>query len=563
MKKLAAWIPLIGTLRGYERRDLRGDLQAGLTTAVMLVPQAMAYAMLAGLDPIIGLYASVVPVVLYALFGSSRQLAVGPVAMVSLLVATGVGGLAEPGSPEYLALAITLAGMVGLVQLAMGVLRLGALVRLLSHPVVSGFTSAAALIIGFSQLKHLLGVPLERSHHVHSILLQAVSTVEHWHPATMALGGLGVALLVALKKLAPRFPRALAVVVLGVLAVLLFGLEEQGVAIVGSVPAGLPMPAVPGLGLESLSLLAPTALTIALVSTMESVSVAKAIARKNRYAIDADKELVGLGVANLGAALFGGYPVTGGFSRTAVNDQAGARTPVASLVTAAAVALTLLLLTPLFHDLPKAALAAIIMTAVFGLVDLAEVRHLWRVSKPDLALLLLTFVGTLGLGIEPGIALGVGASVVAFLWRQARPRISILGREEGTERWRDVSEVSVEEQDEVLALRVHGPLFFANADAVKQAVERALVPRPEVRAVLLSCTAITEVDASADAMLHELLASLERQDLELHLAGVRPPLRRSLERSHLLDKLGPDRLHGDCEAAVRAIGELGPRASAA
>ncbi len=349
---LHRFIPATEWLPAYKRDNIRGDLSAGLTTAVMLIPQGMAYAMLAGLDPIIGLYASVVPVILYALLGTSRQLAVGPVAMVSLLVASGVGAIAGDDPAAYLQAAVMLSVIVGGMQLLMGLARLGFLTSFLSHPVLSGFTSAAALIIGMSQLKHLLGVNIPRSHHVHSILLQAVERASEINPITLGIGAVSVAILVGLKKLSPKFPRALAVVVLGTLSVWGLGLDEKGVSIVGSVPAGLPSPSIPVFDLATAKELIPTALTIALVGFMESIAVAQAFARRHKYDINADQELIGLGVANLGGSLFSAYPVTGGFSRTAVNDQAGATTPLASIITAVVIAITLVFFTPLFYYLP-------------------------------------------------------------------------------------------------------------------------------------------------------------------------------------------------------------------
>jgi sulfate permease, SulP family len=435
---LSRRVPIIAWIRTYGRADLGRDAAAGLTTAVMLVPQAMAYAMLAGLPPIVGLYAAVAPLLLYAIFGTSRQLAVGPVAMDSLLVAASVGAIATTGTAEYVAYAALLAAMVGVVQLGMGVLRLGFVVEFLSLPVISGFTSAAAIIIGASQLPHLLGLPAPGSSQVHDILAGAVAGLGAVNPITLAIGLSSMALLVGLARVAPRLPRALVVVALGSLAVWLFDLHERGVAIVGHVPSGLPVPALPVWDAGVVRDLVPAAFIIALIAFMEAISVAKAFARRNRYDIDANQELIGLGAANLGAALFRGYPVAGGFSRTAVNAQAGARTQMAAIVTAAIVAMTLLLFTSLFHYLPKAVLAAIIMTAVIGLIDVAEARRLYRVSRPDLGLLLITFATTLTLGIQTGIFVGILASLAWFVYQANRPHVAVLGRLPGTTVYRNV-----------------------------------------------------------------------------------------------------------------------------
>lgn len=535
------------------REHVRDDLVAGLTTAVMLIPQAMAYAMLAGLPPIVGLYASTIPVAIYALLGSSRQLAVGPVAMVSLLVATGVGALAEPGTETYVALALLLAMMVGVLQLGMGLARAGFLVNFLSHPVVSGFTSAAALVIGISQLQHLLGIRLERGS-IYETLAQAMSHLGEIQPVTLAIGLGSVLLLLALRRFAPRLPGALIVVVTGTLTVWGLGLHEQGVAIVGEVPAGLPGLSLPNIDVESLAGLWPTALAIALVGFMESISVGKSIASRKGYELDADQELRALGLANVGGALFGGYPVTGGFSRTAVNAQAGARTGMAGIITAAIVALTLLLLTPAFHYLPKAVLAAIIMVAVFGLVDLEEVRHLWHVERSELALLLLTFVATLGLGVEEGIAVGVGASLLWHVIRSTRPHTAVLGRLPGTEVFRNVERFAeAEPVPGVLALRIDAQFFFGNVTFLKQTLHELVDDaQPPLHTVIIEAASINRLDSSAAAALHELHGWLRDHDIALRFAGVKGPVRDMMQRTRLWQRLGEDHFHFTVHDAVGA-----------
>ncbi len=557
MTRFERYIPFVRTARTYRREDLRPDLTAGLTTAVMLIPQAMAYAMLAGLPPIVGLYASVVPLALYALFGSSRELAVGPVAMVSLLVATGVGAVAPVGSAEFIGYAVVLAAMVGVIQLAMGVIRAGFLVNFLSHPVISGFTSAAALIIGFSQLKHLLGVDIARSHHVHEILLSAIDQLTKVNVATLILGAASVAALIALKRYKPLFPRALAVVVVGSVAVWLFGLTGNGVAIVGNVPAGFPAPALPGFDADVLTKLLPIAITIALVGFMESISVAKAFARRSKYEVDPNQELVGLGVANIGGALFGAYPVTGGFSRTAVNAQAGARSTLASLITAVVVGLTLLLFTPAFYYLPKAVLAAIIMTAVFGLIDVAEVKHLWRVRRSDLALLATTFVATLSLGIELGIGVGVGASLLWFVVRSTRPHIAVLGRRpngsfRNVDRYDDTEPVPG-----ALLVRMDASFYFGNVSFLKDTLRRLEREAAEpVHTVILDASAINNLDSSADAALHELLENYQDRHVQLVLTRVKGPVMDVLRRSGYADRAGE---HGFAECVSDAVDNVQPR----
>ncbi len=536
----AMQLPLLQQLKGYDAATARSDVLAGLTTAIMLIPQAMAYAMLAGLPPIVGLYASVVPLAAYALFGTSRQLAVGPVAMVSLMVAAGVGALAQGGTERYLALAALLALIVGVVQLAMGVLRLGFLVDYLSHPVIAGFSSAAALIIGFSQLKHALGVNIPRSHHVHTILLNVFEHADEINCVSAGIAVLSLVTLFLLKRFAPRFPRFLLVVAGGTAAVAYLGLDT---ATVKDVPAGLSAPSWPTFELSDVRALLGTSMAIALVGFMESISVAKAFAKKNGYALDADQELVGLGLSSVAAGLFGGYAVTGGFSRTAVNAQAGAKTNVASLVTAGIVALTLLWLTPLFYHLPKAVLAAIIMSAVFGLVDIAEARHLWKISKPDLVVMGVTFVATLTLGIELGIGVGVGASLVTFLRKMSRPHIARLGRLPGTELYRKVDRnPGAEEVPGVLAVRFDAPLFFANASYLEATLaELEATSSTPIQRLVLDATAISGLDASALGALEELVGKLEARGVELWIASMRGPIRDVMARAGLVERIGADR----------------------
>lgn len=550
--QLSRFVPLLGQLDGYSGASFRADLIAGLTTAIMLIPQGMAYAMLAGLDPIVGLYASIIPVAIYAFLGTSRQLAVGPVAMVSLLVASGVAVMAGEDMALYAALAAVLALMVGLLQWGMGLAKLGFLVKFLSHPVIAGFTSAAALIIGFSQLKHVLGVNLARSHHVHEILWEAVTHLGEANLFTVGIAVVSIAVLMLLKRIAPMVPRFLIVVVAGVLVVWGFGLDQYGVGIVGEVPGGLPAPAVPWVKVGHLVDLIPIAITIALVSFMESISVAKKFARAERYALDANQELKALGLANVAGAFFQSYPVTGGFSRTAVNAQAGAKTGLAGLITAVAVAVTLLFLTPLFHYLPKAVLAAIIMTAVFGLIDIKEARHLWKVSKPDLVLMGLTFAGTLGLGIEQGIGIGVLASLGWFIWKTSRPHVAILGKLPGSDVYRNIERYpEARIADGVLALRIDGPLYFANTAFLQDTVSEALGQR-EVQHLVLDCKAISSVDAQALSAIEEVFDDLEGRGVQLWFSGVRGPVRDALAASHVTEHIGSEHFVERVQEAVHA-----------
>lgn len=554
--RISTLVPALRWMRQYEASDLWSDGLAGLTTAIMLVPQAMAYAMLAGLPPEVGLYAAVVPPAIYAFLGTSRQLAVGPVAMDSLLVAVAVGAIAEAGSGEYIALAVLLAFLAGVLQIAMGLVRLGFLTNFLGTPVISGFTSAAALIIGLNQLKHLLGVDLARSTNVFAILGGAVSKLAETKGETVIIGALSIAVLVLLKRRAPKAPRALVVVVAGTLAVSLLGLEEE-VAIVGTVPRGLPAPSLPELRLELWSKLLPSAFTIALVGFMESISVSRALAARGGYKVDSNQELVALGAANLGGSFFGAYPVTGGFSRSAVNAQAGAKTNLSGLITAALVLLALMFLTPLFYHLPKAALAAIIITAVFGLIDLKEPRRLWRVHRTDLALLVVTFAATLVLGIQQGILFGVLSAMAVFVFGTTRPHFAVLGRIPGTHAFRNIrNHPEVETLPGVLLVRFDAQFYFGNVSFLEDTLESLEAEAKEpLHAVVLDFGSVNRLDSSADNALRALAQGYRQRGVLFRIAQAKRPVLSVMERSGLASLLGPDAYHltlddalGDLEA---------------
>jgi len=397
------YLPILSWIKDYNKSMLLNDISAGITVGIMLIPQGMAYAMLAGLPPIYGLYASTIPLLIYSIFGTSRQLAVGPVAMVSLLVASGVGAIAELGSDQFISLAILLALLVGIIQFLLGVMRLGFLVNFLSHPVIAGFTSAAALIIGFSQLKHLLGIDIPRGK-IHETLIEVVKNIESINLPTLAIGFTAILLILLLRNINRRIPSPLIVVILGLVLVVFFELDNYGVQIIKEIPSGFPSFSFPSVSISSSKALLPIALAISFISYMESYAVAKAVQSKHKdYSINPNQELIGLGASNIVGSFFSAFPVTGGFSRTAVNDQAGAKSGVAAIVSATLVMVTLLFLTSYFYYLPKAVLASIIMVAVFGLIDFKEAKHLWKKDKYDFLSFISTFIATITLGIEPGI----------------------------------------------------------------------------------------------------------------------------------------------------------------
>jgi len=557
MDRLRRLVPILAWLPRYRRADLPGDLTAGLTTAVMLIPQAMAYAMLAGLPPIVGLYAAIAPPIVYALFGSSPKLAVGPVAMDSLLVAAALSSVSLVGAETTVVAAAALAVMVGVIQLSMGALRLGFVVNFLSRPVLSGFTSAAAVVIAASQLGALLGVKLSASTGLHVIVGELWGARAGVHLPTLLVGLVGVMLLVALGRFRGR---ALVVVALAILASELFDLPAHGVASLGDIPPGLPGAALPMLSSATFVALVPAALTIALLSFMEAISSGIAVAEAG-HRPDADRELVALGLSNLATGFMRGYPIAGGLSRTAVNAQAGARTGLAGVFTAAIVVVTLLFLTPLLHGLPKAALAAIIVVAVAGLIDLALPRTLWRLRPRELTTLGVTFAATLTLGITTGLGLGVLLSLVLFVMRTTRPHTAVLGRLPGTtvyrnqERFADAVPVPG-----LLLVRLDAQLYFANAAFLRETllrlIEEATTP---VRAVVLDASGIHDVDISALTALSEVRRTLADRGLALYLSSVTGPVRDILARSGLQSEFGADKFSFTTHEAVqRALGEHAP-----
>ncbi len=531
----------------------------------MLVPQGMAYAMIAGLPPVFGLYAALIPQVVYALLGTSRQLAVGPVAMDSLLVASGLGALALSGIEEYIAMALFLSLFMGTIQFILGLFRMGFLVNFLSKPVISGFTSAAAIIIGLSQLKHILGTSIERSNQVHILLKNALLNIDSTHWITVGIGLTAILIIKLSKKINPRIPAALIVVFLGVLIVYFLNLNEQGVKIVGEVPSGLPSPKLPTVDGSRISELFPIALTLALIAFMEAISVAKAIEEKHSdYEVDPNQELIALGASNIIGAVFQSYPTTGGFSRTAVNDQAGAKTGVAPLISALVVGLTLLFLTPLFYYLPNAVLAAIIMVAVFGLIDLNYPLQLYKNQKDEFILLLVTFFITLGVGIKEGILLGVLSSLILLVYRTSKPHIAVLGRIRNTHYFKNVLRFpdDTETFKEFLVLRFDAQLYFGNKEYFKKELLKQLEQNgKETQYIILNAEAISYIDSSAVFMLRQLINHLKRQNVRLIIAGSIGPTRDILYKTQLIDDIGKENLFVKTNEAFEHCMELSQKSA--
>ncbi|PTY35981.1 sodium-independent anion transporter [Saccharospirillum sp. MSK14-1] len=552
--RLRPYIPALEWIPNYQRSWLRGDVIAGITTATLLVPQAMSYALLGGLPPYIGLYASVLPMIIYAFFGTSRQLAVGPVALVALLVASGIGLMAPVGSERYIELTILLSLLVGGVFLVMGIFRLGFLTNFLSHPVISGFTSAAALIIAVSQISNLLGLSLPRSENIAETLWHAADQWQQIHLPTLVIGAASLFLLIALKRLNKALPAAMMTVAVTTIAVWALRLDQAGVAVVGSVPAGLPALSAPAFTLADAMELLPMAIAIALIGFMESIAVARKYASERHYEINPNQELIGLGLANLVGAFSRAMPVAGGFGRTAVNANAGANTGLAPVITASLIAIALAFLTPLFYFLPKAALAAVIMVAVAGLIDLHEVKHLWKVKRSDLGLLLFTFAATLALGAKDGLFLAVGASMLWFVIKTTRPHYAVLGKLPGTEAYRNIERhPQAQIEPGILAIRFDAQFYYGNVsflkDTIRRVEQRLNAP---LRAVVLDACSINQLDSSADTALHDLLRDYRERDIELFIAHVKGPVKDVMDRSGFSETLGDDHFFLETEPAMAA-----------
>jgi SulP family sulfate permease len=550
--KLARYLPILEWGRGYGGVTLTNDLVAAAIVTIMLIPQSLAYAMLAGLPPEIGLYASIFPIIAYALFGTSRALAVGPVAVISLMTLTAASAVAAPGSAEFIAATLVLALLSGLILIVMGVLRLGFLANLLSHPVVSGFITASGIIIATSQLKSLLGIKAS-GEALPELVTTLIENAKDTNPYTLAIGVIATGFLFWVRKglkpmlvgfgLAARPADLVAkagpivAVALSILAVITFDLEAKGVKVVGDIPQSLPPFTIPLFDAGLWQRLAVPALLLSIIGFVESVSVAQTLAAKKRQRIVPDQELIGLGAANVAAAFSGGYPVTGGFARSVVNFDAGAETPAAGAFTAVGILLAALFLTPLLASLPIATLAGTIIVAVLSLVDFKTPRAIWHYSKADFAAMAATIMVTLLIGVEPGVMAGVGLSLALFLWRASRPHAAIVGRVPETEHFRNIKRHKVFTDPRILTIRVDESLTYLNARWLEEFVLEQVAERSELRHLILMCSAINAVDASALESIEAINHRLADGGAKLHLSEVKGPVMDALEKSHLLHDL--------------------------
>lgn len=558
MKGIKSYLPILQWLPNYKKEHLNGDLFAGLTVGIMLIPQGMAYALIAGLPPVYGLYASIVPQLIYAMLGTSRQLSVAPVAMDSLLVASGISVLAMEGTDAYISFAILLAFFMGVSQFLLGTFKMGFITNLLSKPVISGFTSAAALIIGLNQLKYLIGVDITKSNKVYEIVANAFSKLDQTHLLTLIIGIGGIVLIKGAKKINGKIPGALLAVVFGTVIVYFMGLDNKGVSIVKEIPEGLPAFKLPDFSLGQFTELIPLALTISVVAFMEAFSVAKALeAKKREYKVIPNQELLALGASNIVGALFQSYPVTGGFSRSAVNFQAGANTPLSSIISAVLVGLTLIFLTPLFYFLPHAILASVIMVAIVGLIDISYIRYLWKMDKIEFALLAVTFLVTLNFSMVPGIVTGIVFSILILMFKAAYPHVALLGKVKTTKEFRNLDRFEdLETWEELLIIRVDAPYAFINIQTIKERIIKdADLRKGNLKYVVLDASSVSYVDATAIDGLKELIKELEEMNVKLVMTSVIGPVRDSFHKNGIFEEMNGNMFLNTNEAVKALIGK--------
>lgn len=522
----------IGELK--DQSVLKCDVIAGITVALILIPQSMAYAQLADLPPYYGLYASFLPVAVAAVFGSSRQLATGPVAIVSLLTASAVGPLvAQMGGDAFIAYSIMIALMVGVIQFAMGLMRLGVLVDFISHPVVIGFTNAAAIIIATSQLGPILGVSVERaSYHYETVWNIILATAEQVHWWSLGIAALSLAIMLAVRRFLPKLPDVLLAVVAATLLSWWFGFKENGGMVVGEIPQGLPSFSVPTVDFEMIRELSGAAIAIALIGFTEAISVAKVMAANTRQRLDANQELVGQGLSNIVASFSQGYAVSGSFSRSAVNFSAKAVTGFSSVVTAIVVGFTLLFLTPLFYHLPQPVLAAVIILAVVGLIRVKPFLHIWKVQRHDAMVALVTFFLTLIFAphLENGILIGAALSLGLYVYRTMRPSMVLLARHKDGG-FRDATKGILKTCPKIAVLRFGGPLFFANTGYFEHKILDRVATQPELKFIIIDAVSMNEIDATGEVMLHQLARRLVDLHIELLFVRVPAQVMETLEHS--------------------------------
>ena len=530
-------IPILEWLPNYEKSLFRHDLIAGITVGIILIPQGIAYALIAGLPPIYGLYCALVPQIIYAIFGSARQVAIGPVATDSLIVATGVSTLALAGSESYISIAILLALMVGTIQFILGIFNLGFIVNFLSRPVITGFTSAIALIIGVNQFRNLFGVDFIQSDQIHEVLEDIFLQISDYNFHTTIIGLIAIIIILIFRKIDKRIPNALIVVVFGIVTMRYFGRNLLDVPIVKNIPSGLPSFGIPEFEIEQIRELFPIALTLVMVGYLETISIGKSQETKQDvYKVRPNQELISLGLSNIVGSLFKSFPVASSFSRSAINLESGAKTGMAALISVVMVTITLLFLTPLFYFLPKTILAAIIIVAVFGLVSFKEASFLWRANNLDFWLMISTFIATLFFGIEYGISVGVGLSLVVLIFRTSRPYVAELGKVPDANFYRNkerFEEVIIE--DDILVFRFDAQLFYANASYFRDKLDEMAEKKGKaLKLIVLDSESINRTDSTGVEILKERIKFYQKKGVLFYFAGAKGPLRDALFKGGLL-----------------------------
>ena len=549
--------PILQWLPNYKKEMLWGDAVSGVTAGILAIAQGMAYAMIAGLPPVFGLYAALTPQIIYVLMGTSRQLSIGPVAMDSLIVAAGIGTLSVIGIEQYIAAAVFLALLVGVIQVLLGTLKLGFLVNFLSKPVLSGFTSAAAIIIGLSQLKHLLRIDMAQTNQIHILLQEVVLNISDTHFLSFGLGVAGMVLIKLFQKVSKKIPAILVVVSLGTLLLYFTQGQLNGIRIVGAIPVGLPKLGIPSFDKNQLVDLIPIAITLAVVGFTEAISIAKAIEeRHTEYEVDPNQELIAIGSGNIIGSFAQSYPSTASFSRSAIQDQGGAQSGIASLFSAGLVLLTLLFLTSLFYYLPIPILAAIIMVSIFGLIDFKYPRQLWKKTREESVAFIVTFVITMTVGIPQGILFGVLLSLLTMIYRTSRPHIAILGKIKHTEYYKNINrfQKDIEVDDRMLILRFDAQLFFGNQDYFKKELQKHVAHKGKnLELIIINAEAINYIDSSALNMLEKVCTDLKETGLQIMMVGAIGPIRDIIYDHTLIQIIGSENLFIKTSEAVNTF----------
>ncbi|WP_226667829.1 SulP family inorganic anion transporter [Metabacillus litoralis] len=545
----------LALLSNYNIHLFKRDLIAGITLFIMLVPQGMAYAMVAGLPAVMGLYAATVPLFIYAIFASSKHLSIGPTAITSLLVFSGVSTLEAPSLGSYISLVLLLAFMVGIIQLLLGIFRLGFIVKFIPHSVMNGYTSAAAIVIGLSQIKHLLGINIGNHLQIHQILMDIVNVVNETNIITVVIGIVSITLLMLLKRIAPRLPGALLLVILSIVVVSFLNLDKSGVKIVGSVPKGFPLFSLPSISLELIQLLIPMAITIALLGFMESLAIGKVVAKKEKYRINPNRELVALGLSNMVGSLFQSFPVNGSFSRTAVNHQSGGATQITSVITGIFVIITLMFFTSFFYYLPNAVLAAIILVAVYKLVDINELKHLFQVKRLEGWIWIITFLVTLFIGIQWGIIIGAVFTLVLLVNKSSRPSIVEMGYVKNEKTFRNVERYTQAiTSDEVLILRIDSSIHFANISYIEEKIKSFLKNYGKVKWLIIDMSGVNDVDTLSIDTLEELIDQSDQKGITVLFASMKGSIRDTVNKARWNEKYTEQMNHLTLEQLLKAKG---------